>query len=512
MAEEEKKLAGPDLTKGIALDGLPDGRTLVGHAGDEQILLVRRGSEVFAVGAQCTHYQGPLAEGLLVGDTVRCPWHHACFDLRTGEALRAPALSPIACWDVEQRDGMISVRGKRKRQPKPRNTTAEPGKIVIIGGGAAGFAAAEMLRRQGYQNNITMLSSENALPYDRPNLSKDYLAGTIPFDYVPLRDDRFYANNSIDTRMGQSALQVDVRAREVIIAGGGKVSYDRLLLATGAEPVRLTIPGADQPQMHMLRSLADCQAIIELAKLARRVVVIGGSFIGLEAAAALRTRNLEVYVVAPDKRPMERILGPDMGNFVRGLHEEHGVVFHLEDKVAAIDGKAVRLEKGDTIETDLVVVGIGVRPRLELAEKAGLKLDRGVVVNQYLETSAPGVYAAGDIARWPDPHSGENIRVEHWVVAERQGQAAALNMLGCAIPFTAVPFFWSQHYDVPINYVGHAEAWDEIVTEGNIMSKDCVLRFKRNGRVSAVASIFRDLESLEAEVLMEHATVEHATE
>jgi NADPH-dependent 2,4-dienoyl-CoA reductase/sulfur reductase-like enzyme len=203
---------------------------------------------------------------------------------------------------------------------------------------------------------------------------------------------------------------------------------------------------------------------------------------------------------------MERILGPDMGNFIRGLHEEHGVVFHLEDKVAAIDEKAVRLEKGGTIEAELVVVGIGVRPRLELAEKAGLKLDRGIAVDRYLETSAPGVYAAGDIARWPDPHSGENIRVEHWVVAQRQGQAAALNMLGHAIPFTAVPFFWSQHYDVPVNYVGHAEAWDEIVTEGDIMSKDCVLRFKHSGRVRAVASIFRDLESLEVEVLMERET------
>lgn len=508
MVQEETKLTGPDLTQGIAFDELPDGGMLVGHAGDEQILLVRRGREVFAVAAQCTHYQGPLAEGLLVGDTVRCPWHHACFDLRTGEALRAPALSPIACWDVERRDGMISVRRKRERpKQKPRdNATPDPGKIVIIGGGAAGFAAAQMLRRNGYQNSIVMLSSDDALPYDRPNLSKDYLVGTIPFDYVPLRDERFYADHSIDARLGQPAVQVDIRAREVIVAGGDKIPYDRLLLATGAEPVRLTIPGADQPHVRTLRSLADCQAIIERAKAALRVVVIGASFIGLEVAAALRTRNLEVHVVAPDKRPMERILGPDMGNFVRALHEEHGVIFHLEDKVAAIDEKTVRLEKGGTIEADLVVVGIGVRPRLELAEKAGMKLDRGVVVDQYLETSATGVYAAGDIARWPDPHSGENIRVEHWVVAERHGQATALNMLGHARPFTAVPFFWSQHYDVPINYVGHAEVWDEIVTEGDVMSKDCVLRFKRNGRVSAVASIFRDLESLEAEVLMEHAT------
>jgi NADPH-dependent 2,4-dienoyl-CoA reductase/sulfur reductase-like enzyme/nitrite reductase/ring-hydroxylating ferredoxin subunit len=505
MAQDEKQAPGPDLTKGIALDQLPDGAMLVGHVGKEQILLVRRGGEVFAVGAQCTHYQGPLVEGLVVGDTVRCPWHHACFDLRSGEALRAPALSPIACWDVEQRDGKIAVREKREQQPpKQRGKTAVE-KIVIIGGGAAGFAAAETLRRQAYQGSIVMLSSDNALPYDRPNLSKDYLAGTIPFDYVPLRDDGFYVENGIDTRMGQTAVQIDVRAREVIVAGGDKISFDRLLLATGAEPVRLTILGADQSQVHRLRSLTDCQAIIERAKAARRVVVIGASFIGLEVAAALRTRNLDVHVVAPDRRPMERILGPDMGNFIRSLHEEHGVIFHLEDKVAAINEKTVLLEKGGTVEADLVVVGIGVRPRLELAEKAGLKLDRGIVVDQYLETSVPGLYAAGDIARWPDPHSGENIRVEHWVVAERQGQAAALNMLGRAVPFTAVPFFWSQHYDVPINYVGHARSWDDIAIEGDIMSKDCLLRFKRNGRVTAVASIFRDLESLRAEVVMERA-------
>jgi apoptosis-inducing factor 3 len=207
--------------------------------------------------------------------------------------------------------------------------------------------------------------------------------------------------------------------------------------------------------------------------------------------------------VAPDKLPMERILGSDMGNFIRRLHDEHGVNFHLENKAIAINDKAVRLEKGGVIEADLVVVGIGVRPRLELAEKAGLRLDRGVGVDRYLETSAPSVFAAGDIARWPDPHLGENIRVEHWVVAERQGQTAATNMLGDRAPFTQVPFFWSQHYDVPINYVGHAESWDEISIDGNVMSKDCILRFKRNGRVFAVASIFRDLESLQAEVIME---------
>jgi NADPH-dependent 2,4-dienoyl-CoA reductase/sulfur reductase-like enzyme/nitrite reductase/ring-hydroxylating ferredoxin subunit len=503
--EDEAKLAGPDLVRGVRLDDIPKGGTLVGHVNGKHVLLVRVGDEVFAVSPHCTHYHGPLADGLVVDATVRCPWHHACFDLRTGEALRAPALSPLACWEVEQRDGTIRVSHKRERaKPKPRGKgIGELGAIVIIGGGAAGFTAAEMLRRKGYQNRIVMLSSDNALPYDRPNLSKDYLAGTIPIKYMPLRDEGFYEENGIETRLGQAALEIDARAREVVLAGGESVPYDRLLLATGAEPVRLTIPGANQPHVHTLRSLADCQAIIEGAKTAGRAVVIGASFIGLEVAASLRARKLEVHVVAPDKRPMKRILGSDMGNFIRTLHEEHGVVFHLEGKAIAIDGKAVRLESGGTIEADLVVVGIDVRPRLELAEQAGLRIDRGVAVDQYLKTSAPGVFAAGDIARWPDPYSGENIRIEHWVVAERQGQAAALNMLGERAPFTQVPFFWSQHYDVPINYVGHADSWDEILVDGDVMSKDCLLRFKRHGRVAAVASIFRDLESLQAEVMME---------
>ena len=492
---------------GILVDQLADGKMLVGHVGEEDVLLVRCGHDIFAVGAHCTHYHGPLAEGLVVGETVRCPWHHACFDLRTGEALEVPALSPIDCWKVAQRDGRIWVPGKREQpEPRPRGKIAgsPPEKIVIVGGGAAGFAAAEMLRREHYQGSIVMLSSDNALPYDRPNLSKDYLAGSAPFEYVPLRPESFYRENNIETRLGRTAFDIDIRAHEVALTGGDKIPYDRLLLATGAEPVRLSIPGADQPHVRTLRSLADCQALIEYAKAARRVVVIGASFIGLEVTAALRARELEAHVVAPEKRPMERILRPQLGDFVRSLHEEHGVLFHLEEAVTAIDGKQVKLKGGRILTADLVVVGIGVRPRLELAEKAGLKSERGVVVNQYLETSAPGIYAAGDIARWPDPHSGENVRVEHWVVAERQGQVAALNMLGFGAPFAAVPFFWSQHYDVPINYVGHAEKWDEIVIDGDIPSKDCTLKFKRDGRVLAVASIFRDVESLKAEVTMQH--------
>ena len=505
MTDQHAAPAGPDLSEGVALSEFA-GAVLLGHVGDEDVLLVRSGSEIFAIGAHCSHYHGPLAEGLVDGESIRCPWHHACFDLRTGEAVRAPALNSIAVWQVEREGDRIFVRQKRE-QPKPRVKGAvdAPGRIVIVGGGAAGFAAAEMLRRQDYRGSIVMLSGEAAAPVDRPNLSKDYLAGSAPEDWLPLRPDEFYAEAGIVLRVGTEVASIDTRARQVILAGGEAVPYERLLLATGAEPVRLPIPGVDQPHVHLLRSLADCRAIIASANGARRAVVIGASFIGLEAAASLRARNLEVHVVGLEQRPMERVLGPQMGDFVRSLHEEHGVVFHLGDTVTSIDGKRATLKSGGALEADVVVIGVGVRPRLALAEKAGMAVDRGVTVNAHLETSIPGIYAAGDIARWPDPHSGETIRVEHWVVAQRQGQTAARNMLGQREIFDAVPFFWSQHYDVPINYVGHAERWDEIAIDGDIGAKDCLLRYKRGGRVLAVASIYRDVASLEAELAMERA-------
>jgi NADPH-dependent 2,4-dienoyl-CoA reductase/sulfur reductase-like enzyme/nitrite reductase/ring-hydroxylating ferredoxin subunit len=505
MADEKK--SGPDLGKGVPLSSIPASGSLLGYVGDDAVLLVRHGAEVFAIGAECTHYHGPLADGVVADGVVRCPWHHACFDVRTGEALHAPAFSPVACWKAEQQGGTVIVRDKID-QPKPRprgRPSATPDKVVIIGGGAAGFAAAEMLRRQDYQGSIVMLSNDDAPPVDRPNLSKDYLAGSAPEDWLPLRPDDFYRESHIDLRLKTDVAKIDPRGGTVTLADGGTLSYDRLLLATGAEPVRLPIPGADLPHVHVLRTLSDCRAIIKAADAARRAVVIGASFIGLEVAASLRARKLEVHVVAPEKRPLERVFGPQMGDFIGKLHEEHGVVFHLEDTAEAISAKQVKLKSGATLNADLVVVGVGVRPRAALAEAAGLTLDRGVKVDAYLATSAPTIFAAGDIARWPDPHTGETIRVEHWVVAERQGQTAALNMLGMRQPFAAVPFFWSQHYDIPINYVGHAEKWDDIAIEGDIGSKDCILRYRRGGRVLAVASIFRDRESLEAELAMERA-------
>ncbi|MGH6624014.1 MAG: FAD-dependent oxidoreductase [Burkholderiaceae bacterium] len=507
MGTAQSDTTGPDLSAGVARDSLVDGGMLAGHVGDDAVLLARRGDEFFAVGATCTHYNGPLAEGLIVGDTVRCPWHHACFSLRTGEALHAPAFNALDCWTTELLEGTVFVRGKVARQPTIRiaSTPAAPKRIVIIGGGAAGFATAEMLRRQSYDGSIVMLSDDAAPPVDRPNLSKDYLAGNAPEEWVPLRDDTFYAEQKIDLRLRTAVASIDVKSREVVLADGGRLAFDRLLLATGAEPIRLPLPGMDLPHVFTLRTLADCRAIIARAVTAKRAVVMGASFIGLEVAAALRARGIEVHVVAPDKRPMERVLGPQMGDFVRGLHEEHGVAFHLDDAAIAMDAQRVMLKSGASIEADFVVAGVGVRPRLALAEQAGLAIDRGVMVDEYLETSVPGIYAAGDIARWPDPHTGAAIRVEHWIVAQRQGQTAALNMLGARQKFDAVPFFWSQHYDVPINYVGHAEGWDEIAVDGNIAARACVLSYKLKGKVLAVTSIYRDVDSLKAEAVLERS-------
>ncbi len=506
MAEDQAPPAGPDFRKGIALTELADGGMLAGHVGDDEVLLVRRGKEIFAVDARCTHYHGPLVDGVVVNDTVRCPWHHACFDLRTGEALRPPAFSPLACWTVEQHDSRIFVGERRsaaesaQRRKAPSST---PERIVIVGGGAAGFAAAERLRREGYAGTLTLLSEDEAAPVDRPNLSKDYLAGNAPEDWVPLQPPDFYRDQRIDLRLSTAVARIDTAARHVILANGNQVPYDRLLLATGAEPIHLNIPGSDLPHVHTLRSLADSRAIIEQSKTAHRVVVLGASFIGLEVAAALRARNLEVHVVDPGKRPMERVFGAELGDFVRALHEQHGVVFHMGDTASRLTATQVHLTTGGVLEADLIVVGIGVRPRLELASQAGLTIDRGVVVNEHLETSIPGIYAAGDIAQWPDPNSGERIRVEHWVVAQRQGQCAALNMLGRQEKYTAGPFFCSQHYDVAINYVGHATSWDELAIEGSIPGKDCLVRFLRGGRPLAVASIFRDVVNLRAELMME---------
>ena len=502
MADQPDK---PDLRQGVSVAALRDGDMLLGRVDDEDVLLARTGNDLFAVGAHCTHYHGPLSDGIVVDGTVRCPWHHACFDLRTGDAVRAPALDPIACWRVERQGDVAFVREKSTPPSTRAAPVTSPASVVIIGGGAAGLAAADMLRREAYDGPIVMISADDSPPSDRPNLSKDYLAGTAQEDWIPLRSPEFYTDNRIELMLDTRVSSIDVARRDVLLANGSRRAFGALLIATGADPVRLPIPGADAPHVHYLRSFGDSKAIVQKTRDATRVVVAGASFIGLEVAASLRQRDIAVDVVAPERVPLEKVMGLEVGRFVQTLHESHGVVFHLGETVKAVEGHKVSLSGGSTLDADFVVMGVGVRPLTALAEQAGLAVDRGVLVNEYLETSAPGIFAAGDIARWPDHHTGERVRIEHWVVAERQGQAAARNILGRRKPFTDVPFFWSQHYDIPINYVGHAEKWDEVRVDGSIEAHDCAVSYIRAGRRLAVATIYRDRESLQAELAMEQS-------
>ena len=509
MGDQPSAPSGPDLTRGIPTESLLEGAMISGHVGDEAVLLARVDGEVLAVGAVCTHYSGPLGEGLLVGDTVRCPWHHACFSLRTGRAVRPPALNDLRRWQVDVGEGRIFVRKKLPAAgTQSRGRARAARSILILGGGAAGSTAAETLRKEGFDGQITLIDSDTDAPYDRPNISKDYLAGTAPEDWLPLHPRSYYRELEVDLLLGRRAQAIDPAQRRLMLDDGAALPYDQLLITTGATPVQLDTLGAARRILY-LRTLADSRRIIEAAKSARRAVVIGTSFIGLEVAASLRARGVEVHAVGPDPLPLGRLLGPALGTFIRDLHREHGVVFHLEHTVGEVQADAVVLDDGTRLEADVVVAGVGVRPNVELAAHAGLAVDQGILVDEWLETSGSDIFAAGDVARWIDPRTGERVRVEHWVVAERMGQTAARNLLGHREPFDAVPFFWSQHYDVPISYVGHGSGWDRAVVDGDPAARDCVVTYYRGDRVLATATIFRDRQSLEAEVALEQAPVHH---
>jgi len=497
------ELTGPDLTVGLAVSDLTENVPFVGHARGEAIVLIRIGADVHALGATCSHYGGPLAEGLVVGETLRCPWHHACFELRTGDAVGAPALNPVASYEVQRRGDRMVVGAKKSRSPPPPPPKS-PAAVVIVGAGAAGAAATERLRDLGYGGPITLIGNEAPGPVDRPNLSKDYLAGTAPEEWIPLRTQKFYNKIHVDLIHDQTAVELNPTRKTVALESGRILSYDALLLATGAEPMRLPIPGSTLPHVFTLRTLADARGIIEAAKTARNAVVVGSSFIGLEVAASLRARNLEVDVVSRDRLPLERVLGARLGQFIQEVHQDHGVRFHLASSIRAIHPHAVELDNGDMLAADLVVLGVGVQPRTWLAAKAGLEVAEGIIVDAYLRTSAPRVWAAGDVARYPELRLGTTVRIEHWVVAERHGQAVARDMLGLGAPFRDVPFFWSQHYDVTLAYVGHANTEDAIEVMGSLPRRNATAVYRRAGRVVAVVTIGRDRQSLAIEAALEH--------
>ena len=498
---EPIKVEGPDFGKdGISCSALEEGEPFLGQANSEAVLIIRRGETFFAVGAACTHYGAPLADGIVEGQTIRCPWHHARFELATGEASGPPALDAIPCFPIDRLGDRLFVRARSsERSTAPggnprRSTSGGPQSVAIVGGGAAGTAAAEMLRREGYAGPITLFAPEKSSPVDRPNLSKDYLAGEASEDWIPLRPSTFFADHHIDLR--REAV-VSLQGKKLILEGGPQ-AFDAILLTTGAAPIRLDIPGAERA--HVLRTLEDSRAIIVKAK--GRAIVIGASFIGLEVAAALTKRGLEVHVVAPEMIPLERVLCPGLGAFVRQVHEKKRVRFHLGTSPREIDANGVVLEN-ERIDAEIVIMGVGVRPEVSLAEKGGLAIDRGIVVDDQFRTSAAGIWAAGDVARFPYAYTGEHVRIEHWMVAQQQGQAAARSMLGMGTRFEHVPFFWSTHHDVTIGYVGHAESWDHIDISGDLAHGDAAVAYRRGGKTLAVAAIGREQLLLRAGAAIE---------
>jgi len=500
MGTTSNALTGPDFAAGIELEGLRDGQPTLGHALGEAVVLVRQGATCFAVGATCTHYSGPLGEGLVVDGTIRCPWHHARFDLESGRPRGGPGINPLPCFDLVTEGSLVRVTGKRT-PVSPSAQPSGPKSVVIVGSGPAGAVVADTLRAEGYAGLVTLVGEEG-IPVDRPNLSKDYLAGTAPEEWLPLRDEAALAEKRI-TLVNSRATSLDLSGRRVTLADGTSLAYGALVLATGASPIRPAIPGADGENVLVLRTLADSRRIIEAAtaKGARRAVVVGGGFIGIEAAGALATRKLETTLVLREGVPLGNVLGEKLGRFVEELHTEHGVRF-VRGAVQAIDAEGVTLAGGTRLPADLVVVGVGVRPNVELAQAAGLRVDDGIVVDQHLRTSDPGVFAVGDVARFPYGPEGRLHRVEHFVHAERMGFCAARTLLGHEEPFRMAPFFWSQHYDVPIAYVGSGP-WDAVEVIGDPNKRDVLAVYRRQGRPVALASIYRDIESLRFEALLE---------
>lgn len=495
MGTSDGSLKGPDLASGVPFEQLREGEPLLGHANGEATILVRIGDEAHAIGATCAHYGGPLAEGLVVDGTVRCPWHHACYDVRTGEVLGAPALSSLPCYDVRREGKLVRVLGKKGALAKPAPSAAHPSSVVIVGAGPAGTSCAESLRREGYAGPITLVGTE--APVDRPNLSKDYLAGNAPEEWLPLRTPEALQEQRITLDLRSSVRKLDLAGRRVELSNGTWLDYGALVLATGADAIRLPIDGAERPHVHLLRTLADSRSIIDACSAARSAVVIGASFIGLEAAASLRTRGLDVTIVGPEALPLARILGDDVGALVRRIHEDKGEHFRLGRKPVRITERKVVLDDGEELAADLVVIGVGVRPRVELADAAELRTDRGVVVDERMRTSNENVYAIGDIAR--HPYGGELVRIEHFAVAERHGRTAAFAMLGRKPPVHDVPFFWSAHHDVTLSYVGHAERFDRVAVHGNLTGRDAAVGYLEREQVRAVLTVNRDLVSLRAE-------------
>jgi NADPH-dependent 2,4-dienoyl-CoA reductase/sulfur reductase-like enzyme/nitrite reductase/ring-hydroxylating ferredoxin subunit len=490
---------------------LKDGEMKKVSLGGTDILLARVKGKYHAVGAHCTHYGAPLVEGVVSNERIICPWHHACFNAASGDVEEPPALDSLPCYEVraEGENIIVSLPDETTDRRTPamtrRDSSADARTFVILGGGAAGYAAAQALREDGFKGRVLMITREDRTPYDRPNLSKDYLQGHAEPEWMPLRAEEFYAEHTIELLRGKEVARVEAAQKMITFTDGDTLTYDSLLVATGGTPRRLDVPGSDLKNIFVLRSFADTDAIIEAALHASHAVVIGASFIGMEAAASLAERNLSVTVVAPGAAPFEKTLGPEIGGLLRQVHEARGVQFKLGAAAARFEGdgvvKRVVLDSGERVEADLVIVGIGVRPATDFLEGVELQRDGGVVVDENLR-AADGVYAAGDIAYFPSALTHERQRIEHWRTAQQQGRVAAHNMAGKEVEFDGVPFFWTRQFDAGLLYVGHAASWDEIIFQGDVSAQDFLAFYVKDDHVLAVAGMNRDREMAALEELM----------
>lgn len=496
----------PDFAAGIPSTDLKPGTILAGEFDGKPVVLVRQGGRVRALSGECTHLGAGLEQGIVASGELRCPWHHARFAIETGEAVGAPAIERLSCFAVTEEDGVIRVTGKEDADTQAsRKLAPDQGRIVIVGGGAAGHACADFLARSGQGDHVLILSADADAPYDRTFCSKQYLAGKKERDECMLPSGAGRATSSVEVRTGTTVTAIDTRGKTLSTADGPTVSYETLILAMGAEPIVPDVEGFDRDNVHVLRTLADADALIDAAQNAKSVAVMGASFIGLEVAASLRQRMLPVTVIAKDELPLSGVLGDEVGRFVKGLHEDKGVTFRLGRTIESYDGTTATLDDGSTIDADLLVLGAGVKPRVELAENAGITLASkeeggGVKVDATLATSAEGVFAIGDIASYPDPRLGHPIRVEHWVHAQRQGQYLARRLLGeVQEGFGDTPFFWSGHYDTSLRYVGHAASAKDRRIEGDVDEGEFAVFFRDNGEEQALLTCQRDVEALEVE-------------
>ncbi|MBM3276556.1 MAG: FAD-dependent oxidoreductase [Candidatus Handelsmanbacteria bacterium] len=485
------------------VDELADGQMKQVTVAGTEVLLARVGGHYHAVGAFCTHYGAPLANGVLSGARVVCPWHHACFSVVSGDQEEPPGLDALPCFAVRVEGEQVIVAlpegaGKQRLPTMAAPDAADKRVFAVLGGGTAGAAAVEALRQEGYRGRILLISAEGLLPYDRTTLSKAYLAEREKQSGVkPSRDAAFYQRHGIEVQTGKEVKRVRAEARQIEFADGGILHYDALLLATGATPRRLPVPGADLPGVLTLRTPGDVDQIAAAAQEGSRVVVIGSSFIGMECASALRSRKVEVQVVAMEQVPFERVLGRKVGGLFKTVAEEAGVVFHFSAQVERVAGQGrevkVVLKGGVELAADFVVIGAGVKPATEYLDGVPKNPDGSLNVDEHLKVAgADRLFAAGDIAAFPDPLSGERIRIEHWRVAGQQGRVAARNMAGHPTPFTQVPFFWTRQFNQNLRYVGHAQSFDEVVVEGDLGQKNFLAYYVKGGQIRAVAGMGRD--------------------